>query len=406
MDDEMVGRQTVAVPSLTLGARVFSILALGFLLWLVWLARDSLGPYVISVLFIYMLLPVVHAIERLLPEHGPLARASRPIAAVGASVLALALVLILIGTLLGPVIDETQEMLDNFAVYWQTIQADNPEFLATYEDVVPEPIQTWIQSHVQQIGEDLVSGIVSVADWLLRTTGSAISTVFALVTIPLFIVYYLIDQKSTARTLRAQFPAAWSEDAIAIFRIVDRIFGAYTRGVILEAVIVGVITGFGYWLIGVEVFLPLGVVAFVGEIVPIVGPWIAFFVSFPVVLATQPELAIPAVVLFVVIQLLEGWFLAPQIQGSSNDFTNSGTLLILAIGGAVGGGLGIILALPAAGLLRAVAVYTFNRLQGNGPEAAMSSLPIFEKASRTSGRHAPTRPEPSAPDPVNRSDAS
>jgi predicted PurR-regulated permease PerM len=395
-DPQVAPEQPGAGQPLTRAATIFSILALGLLLWLVWLARESLGPYVISILFIYMLLPVVHAIERLLPDQGPLARASRPIAAVGASVLALVLALILIGTLLGPVIDETEEMLLNFSTYWQTIKADNPDILSTYRDVVPEGIQAWLESHIQQIGQDLVNGIASVAGWLLQTTGSAVSTVLALVSIPLFITYYLIDQKATARTLRAQFPTAWSEDGIAIFRIVDRIFGAYTRGVILEAVIVGTITGFGYWLIGVDVFLPLGVVAFVGEIVPIIGPWIAFFISFPVVLATQPELAIPALALFLVIQLLEGWFLAPQIQGHSNDFTNSGTLLILAIGGAVAGGLGIILALPAAGLLRALAVYTFLRLQGNGPEAALGHLPAFRAQPGRESRTRSSRPEPEA----------
>ncbi len=287
-----------AEPRLTRGAKVFSIFVLGTLLLIVWLARNGLGPYLIAVLFIYLLLPVVHFIERLLPDHGWIGKASRPIAAIGSSVLALTFVLILIGTLLGPIIDETQEMLLDFSTYWQTIKADNPDFLSTYEDVVPEQAQAWIETHIQEIGANLIAGIVSVTEWLLNSTGSAVSTIVSLVTIPLFIVYYLIDQKSTARTLRRQFPQAWSEDVISMFRIVDRVFGAYTRGVILEALIVGVITGFGYWAIGVEAFLPLGVVALMGEIVPMIGPWIAFIISFPVVLATQPELAIPAVILF------------------------------------------------------------------------------------------------------------
>ncbi len=115
--------------------------------------------------------------------------------------------------------------------------------------------------------------------------------------------------------MRHQLPEGWGEDAVAVYRLANGVLGTYTRAVMVEAVIVGVITGFGYWLIGVDLFLPLGFIAFAGEIVPILGPWIAFFISFPVVLATQPELAIPAVVLFGVIQALEGWFLAPRIQG-------------------------------------------------------------------------------------------
>ncbi len=77
--------------------------------------------------------------------------------------------------------------------------------------------------------------------------------------------------------------------------------------------------------------------------------------------------------------MLEGWFLAPQIQGNSNDFTNSGTLIILAIGGALAGGLGVVFALPAAGLVRALTVYTFLRLQGHDPEGAINGLRIFRE---------------------------
>jgi predicted PurR-regulated permease PerM len=388
--DDLPGSGAPAQGTLTLPAKLFTIAIVGVIALIAWWARTALVPYIIAILVIYMLLPVVHWLERVLPKHGLLGKASRPIAAIGSAVLAIGFLLILIGTLLNPIVDQTQEMLTSFSMYWDQIQANNPNFREAYEKYVPDPVQDWIADHIQQIGADLVAGVVSVAAWLLNTTGSAISTVLALVTIPLFIVYYLIDEKSTARTLRTQFPVAWSEDVVAWFRIFDRIFGAYTRGVILEATIVGVITGFGYWAIGVDLFLPLGVVAFVGEIVPILGPWIAFMISFPVILATQPELAIPAMVVFLVIQMLEGWFLAPQIQGNSNDFTNSGTLIILSIGGALGGGLGMILALPAAGLLRALSVYTFMRLQGHSVPSSLAHLSTFRDKDE------PTpQPEPS-----------
>ena len=154
-------------------------------------------------------------------------------------------------------------------------------------------------------------------------------------------------------------------------------FGSYTRGVIIESIIVGIITGLGYYLIGVQVWLPLGVIALIGEIVPIIGPWIAFFISLPVILATQPDKAVLALGLFVVIQILEGWFLAPRIQGGSVNFTPSATLVALAVGGAIGGPLGVILALPAAALMRDIAFYTSYRAGGLSPTEAMTQLPSF-----------------------------
>jgi predicted PurR-regulated permease PerM len=187
-------------------------------------------------------------------------------------------------------------------------------------------------------------------------------------------IYFLIDQPRLPERIRHQAPTSWGDDAVAVYRIADHILGNYTRGVVLEATIVGVITGIGYWLIGVELALPLGVVAFVGEIVPIAGPWIAFFISFPVVLVTQPDKAIPAVLLFGVIQLLEGWLLTPRIEGSSTDFTSSTTLILLAIGAALGGAFGMLISLPVAAIARTLIQYTSRRLSGFPADAALEGL--------------------------------
>jgi putative heme transporter len=77
-----------------------------------------------------------------------------------------------------------------------------------------------------------------------------------------------------------------------------------------------------------------------------------------VILATQQDKAVLALGLIVVIQLLEGWFLIPRIQGGSVNFTPSAMLVALAVSGAIGGPLGVIPALPAAALPRDIAFYT------------------------------------------------
>ena len=363
----------------TRAAKIFSIGMVLFIGLLFWLARDALGPFIFGILLIYILLPVVHWIERWLPDHGLLGRAKRPIAAFGAAFLALAVIVVLLGTLIQPVLDDTREIFDNLQQNWQEAKTENPDFQSVYEDYVPEQLRTWIDGHTEQIGAAISNGAGSVLAWLLWATGNAISSIVAVISIPLFVLYYLIDQKGTAKNLRRQFPALWSEDAIAVFRIFDRVFGAYTRGVVFEAVIVGVITGAAYWIIGVNLFIPLGVIAFMGEIVPIIGPWVAFLISLPVILATQPDKAVLAMGAFLVIQVLEGWILAPHILGKSSDFTRSGTIFLLALGGAIGGGLGVVLALPVTAFIRAVGVYIYHRLNGLSPADAILLLNAFQE---------------------------
>jgi predicted PurR-regulated permease PerM len=369
-----------------------AIFALGVLLLLAAIlaaAWDALGPYLLGLMMAYLLLPVVRRIESWLPHHGRWERLARPIAAIATAVLAIFGFLLLLGILLDPVIDQTSDLLNNLEANWATIKADNDGFRSWYEDNVPEDLQEAIERNVNQIGQALLDGIAGLAGWLLNTTGSFLSAAVALLAVPLFVVYYLMGERDTAENLRRQLPKRWADDAIAVFRIFDRVLGSYTRGVVVESAIVGVITGTGYWLIGVDLALPLGVIAFAGEIVPILGPWIAFGISFPVVLATQPELAIPAVAVFAIIQALEGWFLAPKIQGNSVEFTSAGTLLIIAICGAVAGALGVVFALPAAAVGRTLIVYIARRLDGLAPDEAPAQLRPFV----TEAKDPPPKPE-------------
>jgi predicted PurR-regulated permease PerM len=177
---------------------------------------------------------------------------------------------------------------------------------------------------------------------------------------------------------RHQGPRSWAGDTLALLQIVTRVFGSYTRGVLVESIIVGIITGLAYFLIGVEAWLPLAAIALVGEIVPIIGPWVAFFLSLPVILATQPDKAVLALGLFVAIQILDGWLLAPRIRGGSLHFRSVPSLIVLVVGGAVAGPPGVILALPAAALLRDISLYTSYRAKGLSPAAALSKLPTFQ----------------------------
>jgi len=98
-----------------------------------------------------------------------------------------------------------------------------------------------------------------VGGWVVRFTGNALSSVVAFIAVPLFVIYFLIDEPKITRQIRDQLPRAWAGDALAFVHIFNRIFGSYTRGVIIESIIVGIITGLGYFIIGVNVWLPLGV---------------------------------------------------------------------------------------------------------------------------------------------------
>ncbi len=356
------------------GRAALAIVASVGMLLLIIRTWEALAPYILGLTIAYLLLPLVRMFESRLPTQGRLGRARHAIATMLTFVVLVIFVVIMARILLDPIVTQTKEVFGSLSAYWNSILLEYPTFRSWYQDVVPSNVQVWAQDHFDDLGRAIIETVVGMLRSLVTSFGGVLSGFLALVMVPLFVVYFVLDLDSIDTRLRRQLPADWADDAVAVVSIFNRIFGSYSRGVIFEAVLVGFITGFGYWAIGVNLWAALGVIAFAGEIVPILGPWIAFLISFPVILATQPERALPAIALFGVIQLLEGWILAPRIQGHSVDFSASATLIILAIGGALGGGLGIVISLPTAAIIRAFIVYIDRRLSGMTPAEAVVGI--------------------------------
>ncbi len=352
---------------------IFTVAIIVTLVAILIAARDNLGPYIFGFTLAYFLLPIVRLIESRIPDTGRFASARRPVATILAVVITIGAAILLITLLAQPVAEEMQELADAFPDYWAEAR-DGTQFGEWYGENVPAEVQTWLTEHIGDIGRGLLNGAASVLGYFFSVTGSVVNAVLAFVIVPVFMAYVLMDRRGSAARIRASFPEAWAEDTLQVLRIVDGIMASYTKGVVVSSAVVGAITGLGYWLIGVDLWLSLAAIAFLGEIVPILGPWIAFFISFPVVLITQPDKAILAILVFGVIQMLEGWFISPRIQGKSIDLPSSVVLVALAIGGALGGGLGVILALPAVAIFRALVIYVMRRLDHARPEAASAGL--------------------------------
>lgn len=361
------------------------IVTIGFLAMLVgilYAARDVLGPYILGVTFAYLLLPLVRRVEQWIPATGRLATVRRPLSAlITLAITSVCLVLILV-YVARPVVDDVQQLADDFSEYWTSFMARSDVEEWTTDNLPPEA-QTWLDENVGDLGSAVVSAATNVLGYFLNATQSIVQAVAAFVIVPIFMIYVLIERPRTKYWIRRLLPVRWQDDAIASLTLSDSIFAAYTRGVILSSAVVGLITALGYWLVGIELWVALGAIAFFGEIVPILGPWIAFAVSFPVVLVTQPDKALLAVLVFGLIQALEGWFISPKIQGNSIAFPAPMVLISLALGGAIAGPLGIVLALPAFAILRAAIVYTLARLDGFAPEVAAVSASHATFESRT-----------------------
>lgn len=127
-------------------------------------------------------------------------------------------------------------------------------------------------------------------------------------------------------------------------------------GQLLRSTVVTVLLTVSFYLLDIPGAALLGLQAGAANFIPYLGPLIA---AFPVVLVTMP-LGLPllawVLVIYVAIQTIEGFVIAPLIQKGSVNLAPAWTLFAIVIFGAMFGAMGIALAAPVLAVIRIAAL--------------------------------------------------
>ncbi|MDO5050464.1 MAG: AI-2E family transporter [Moraxella equi] len=153
-------------------------------------------------------------------------------------------------------------------------------------------------------------------------------------------------------------PSVYTKSAIALvpkpYRdkgeyLLKRSYGAIEQWLIGQFVVmafVGVATGVALWLMGIPFALAMGVIAFVLDFVPVIGPWLSAVPILLLVLIVSPDLLLWTLVMIVVVQQLESYVVAPMVQQRLIDLPPVALLLSQIIMGTLTGVLGVAMATP------------------------------------------------------------
>jgi predicted PurR-regulated permease PerM len=192
--------------------------------------------------------------------------------------------------------------------------------------------------------------------------GAAIGFFSAVVLLPFWLFYVLKDERQGWQWFYNLWPEGWREDVRAIVAITDRTLSAYIRGQLLLGVVIGLATGIAMAVIGMTQPIVLGLIAGVLELIPILGPILTFIIIALVALATEPSKLLWVGVAFIIIQQLENNLLVPRIHGHVVQMNPALVMLLIVIGGALWGVVGMIVIVPLAAICRDVFRYLYHRL--------------------------------------------
>ena len=143
-------------------------------------------------------------------------------------------------------------------------------------------------------------------------------------------------------------PPARRELATEAMMESERALRLWLKGQGIAMIVVGLLTGFGLWLLGMPSALALGLLAGLLEFIPFAGPILAAIPAVLLGLAVSPEMALWVALLYLAVQQFEGNVLTPLVQQYAVDLPGVVLLFSLIGFGALFGTLGVILAAPLA----------------------------------------------------------
>lgn len=361
-----------------------TLLVIGAILvvgWALWSVRNALLPFGVGLVIAYLLAPVVRRVELAIPQYGVLGPIRRTLAILLVYLGAGGALILGIVTIGPALVDETVELIDNLPTYWEDLREESDYWTDRYERDVPPEVQEQIETNLDAVNERLSGLVGNIVSATFGTVRGIIGLLAGLVLLPLWIFYVLKDERKALDFFYGLWPVDIRDDVRNVMRIIDRVLASYIRGQLFLGLIVGVVSGIGFYLIDVPQPIALGVVAGILELVPILGPWLTFIVAALVVLATEPDKIFWVAGLCLAIQQLENTFLVPRIQGAAVNMSPAVIMVLLVIGGSLWGLLGIIIIVPLAAIARDVFVYIYNRLTEPAEEIGAENYPFDDPDS-------------------------
>ena len=356
---------------------VVLIVAAVILGWLLWMARDSVRPFVVGLLIVYLLEPPV----RWLSRHG----VRRSLAILLVYVVAIVTLVEFLNLTLTPLINEVAQFVRDFPTLAEQFQTQLARLSESYSRLqIPPAFRDWIDSMVAGFGQGAEGGPNAGLGFLfpiVTGAGSFIAALFGYLLLPVWAFYLLKDRAALTAQFDRSLPSAWRFDTWVILRIVQRVFGQWVRGQLILGFTVGVMTFVGLLLLSRFVdpvfgryAVLLSITAGILELLPIIGPIISAVPAVLLAATAGLEPVIAALVLYTLVQQLENNLLVPKIQGDAVELHPAAVMFSIIVGGSLAGLLGAILALPIAAAFRDIVRYLFRRLSPEDPEALAASI--------------------------------
>ncbi|MFH5186424.1 AI-2E family transporter [Paenibacillus sp. TAB 01] len=339
---------------LLVGLNIFVLTKIKFIFTpLLILLKTVLLPLILTGVLYYLLNPIVDFLEA--------RKVRRAYSILVLYIVILGILALAIGTVIPLIKEQVLGLVENIPDYTRTLNLQ-------MEQLIGSNFVNQLTSTIDIHTDELVDTISSRLTAMLNHTWSSLSgflgalteTILAIATVPLILFYLLIDGRLLPPYILSFLPIALRNTTYRVMEEMSHQISSYIRGQIIVSFCIGFLLFIGYNVIGLDYSLVLAVIAACTSIVPYLGPAIAITPALIVASVTSPVMLLKMVVIWTLVQLIEGKFISPQIMGKSLHIHPVTIIFVILTAGNLFGLVGIILAVPGYAVLKVVVSHLFQ----------------------------------------------
>jgi putative heme transporter len=300
-------------------------------------ASDIIVPMAFAALISVVMLPLVRRLER------------KGMATSLSITLVLLITIVALSGLIWLTVDQVVGLVNDLP----NLQIKMESFFRNIQLTLREDFGISAIKQTEMFGELMKNVSMYLGDILVTTT----NTISILVQIPIYIFLFLIYRNKFKAFFLQLLPAAkelrWKKE-------VERVLQGYISGLFLVTLIVAFLNTMGLLVVGIDHAIFFGILSGILTVIPYIGIIIGSLFPILMALITKDSIwyAAGVVIVFSIVQFLEGNFITPRITGSKVSINALAAIVALLIGGKILGVAGMILSIPAIGIVKIILEYS------------------------------------------------
>ena len=276
------------------------------------------------------------------------------------------------------------EFVQTIGAYIDAFLSENPDVMTIIQGAGTGS-NLDLASFAQKIAAVLGDGVTTIVQSAVSTIGSVASFAMDLFVAIVFAVYCLFQKETLARQGRKILYAftreSFADRIIHILRLSNSTFSNFLSGQCIEVCILGIMIAVAMAILKLPYIPLVSVLVAVTAFIPIVGAWAGCVVGTFFMLVNDPMQAVWFLIMFLVVQQIEGNLIYPKVVGTSIGLSGMWVIVAISVGGDLFGVVGMLLMIPLASVIQTVlreevAVRVYNRKIN--PEKMEAQPPILK----------------------------